>query len=676
MLADLHQGASTLTASGKALAAVLIEKSILKHKSEEVRSVAACCIADLFRHFAPTPPYTEPAQLKVVFHFFIEQLAHLAQPSHQDAAHHFFLLETIDNSRIAEILTHTDGGEAILLQMAEIFFAVAKVRRHAGERERERLPHCAVLISTFVCSRFLSLSLGQMDLSSVVTQHILSILSNVLAAFDSIPPILLDEILRHFTSGGMQENEGGTRLAILVVQRNVEVLERPICAWLHQLLVERADAADVDTSITEHEDHVSILCQLSIHCNTALEMFLQKDALDLLTVADESAREEYTDVFCKTFSSANVSAQNPSLMAINQPLFDQLLERFLDKSPKIRYIIAKASGAILIRQMMNQANKERILNLISDTAEDRDESVRVAIIESIRLAGLTEAEAIPVRLVSAVTGRAMDRKQAVRNAAVRCLADLFGEHCAPQWRSLQPSPKSVNQYLLIPRKLAQMTRVDNQMALAVDILYDERILGANESIEARTKALLGLFLGLHDKTAMSQPTPKRLLTAPVDDSAAPEVDPNEARKIFSERILGRKVAVQKVVVDLLMVGQQLAAAGKGAKSDAKVEQLERQKNGLLAGLGRLVHFEQDGTLDDLIQVLHLIFFESKDKNIAKYLRALADPLTEYQQIRLAQTSLHSCVKAMASGLPKKKVSRRRARSRTCDVAIDLACIRR
>jgi hypothetical protein len=503
-------------------------------------------------------------------------------------------------------------------------------------------------------SSVLLLFLRQMDLAHVITQHMISIMSNVLSSFDTVPSVLLDEILRHFTPSGMKENEGGTRLAIQLLQTNRDRLERPICTWLHSLLVAGEDPADVGTSITEHEDHVSILAQLSIHANPVLEMFLQKDAIDLITHPDEGVREEFTDVFSKTFSSKNVSAENVTVMSTNQPLFEYFLERFMDKAPRIRLLIAKAIGAILIRQQLHQANKEEILNHIADSVEDKDEGVRIATIQSIREAGVTNAESIPVRLISAVTCRAMDRKSQVRLAAVQCLADLFAEHVAPFWRSLAASPKSINQYLVIPRKLAQITRVDTFMMLTVDVLYDDRILGADESIEARTKALIGLFLSLYEKPAAGAVVPtKRSILAEVDDSSQPETDPHEARKMFSEKLLGFKAQLHRIVNDLVKLHGDLAAASKAGATD-KVEVMERQKNAMLANLARRIHVDQDGpSLDDLIQVLHLIFFEAKDKNIHKYLKALADPMTEYQQIRIAQKSLIACVKAM--GVPKKKV---------------------
>ena len=46
------------------LSAILVEPFIQHHKTKDVRLLAACCIAELFRLFYPDPPYDEE-QLKV-----------------------------------------------------------------------------------------------------------------------------------------------------------------------------------------------------------------------------------------------------------------------------------------------------------------------------------------------------------------------------------------------------------------------------------------------------------------------------------------------------------------------------------------------------------------------------------------------------------------------------------
>lgn len=58
---DLNDGLATSLAS---LSAILVEPFIQHHKTKDVRLLAACCIAELFRLFYPDPPYDED-QLKV-----------------------------------------------------------------------------------------------------------------------------------------------------------------------------------------------------------------------------------------------------------------------------------------------------------------------------------------------------------------------------------------------------------------------------------------------------------------------------------------------------------------------------------------------------------------------------------------------------------------------------------
>lgn len=47
------------------LALYLASDYFMDHQSKDVRLLVACCIADVFRIFAPDAPYSEPAQLKV-----------------------------------------------------------------------------------------------------------------------------------------------------------------------------------------------------------------------------------------------------------------------------------------------------------------------------------------------------------------------------------------------------------------------------------------------------------------------------------------------------------------------------------------------------------------------------------------------------------------------------------
>ena len=50
----------------KQLALYLAGEFFLDHNNKDVRLLVACCMADIFRIFAPEAPFTEPGQLKVL----------------------------------------------------------------------------------------------------------------------------------------------------------------------------------------------------------------------------------------------------------------------------------------------------------------------------------------------------------------------------------------------------------------------------------------------------------------------------------------------------------------------------------------------------------------------------------------------------------------------------------
>ena len=49
----------------KQLALYLVSEFFLDHRNKDVRLLVACCIADIFRVFAPEAPFTESEVVKV-----------------------------------------------------------------------------------------------------------------------------------------------------------------------------------------------------------------------------------------------------------------------------------------------------------------------------------------------------------------------------------------------------------------------------------------------------------------------------------------------------------------------------------------------------------------------------------------------------------------------------------
>ena len=50
----------------KQLALYLVSEFFLDHRNKDVRLLVACCIADIFRVFAPEAPFTDSEVVKVV----------------------------------------------------------------------------------------------------------------------------------------------------------------------------------------------------------------------------------------------------------------------------------------------------------------------------------------------------------------------------------------------------------------------------------------------------------------------------------------------------------------------------------------------------------------------------------------------------------------------------------
>lgn len=121
--------------------------------------------------------------------------------------------------------------------------------------------------------------------------------------------------------------------------------------WLQRahsccLVCAAAAGDDLSTTITEHEDQLSVLAKLSEFCVDLMTGF-QRYSIQLLESPDERDREEYTDLFSQVFTSHAFSSQ-PHQVVKFEPLFDVLMKRFVDVSPKIRAQIARQAGDMLV----------------------------------------------------------------------------------------------------------------------------------------------------------------------------------------------------------------------------------------------------------------------------------------------------------------------------------------
>ncbi len=75
------------------LAMCLASEFFLDNNNKDVRLLVACCIADVFRIFAPEAPYTDAEQVKEIFMFVTRQLRGLEDTEAPSFKRYFYLLE-------------------------------------------------------------------------------------------------------------------------------------------------------------------------------------------------------------------------------------------------------------------------------------------------------------------------------------------------------------------------------------------------------------------------------------------------------------------------------------------------------------------------------------------------------------------------------------------------------
>lgn len=104
----------------------LISTSILLHKDKGVKAVAACCLADLLRLFAPDAPYTV-SELRDIFQFFFRQLAVGLKGSDSPYYNEYFhLLESLSTVKSVVLVCDLPQADELMSSIFHELFGLVK----------------------------------------------------------------------------------------------------------------------------------------------------------------------------------------------------------------------------------------------------------------------------------------------------------------------------------------------------------------------------------------------------------------------------------------------------------------------------------------------------------------------------------------------------------------------
>nr|XP_015200905.1 PREDICTED: sister chromatid cohesion protein PDS5 homolog A [Lepisosteus oculatus] len=106
------------------LALHLASEFFLRNPNKDVRLLVACCLADIFRIYAPEAPYTSHDKLKDIFLFITRQLKGLEDTKSPQFNRYFYLLENLAWVKSYNICFELEDCNEIFIQLFKTLFSV------------------------------------------------------------------------------------------------------------------------------------------------------------------------------------------------------------------------------------------------------------------------------------------------------------------------------------------------------------------------------------------------------------------------------------------------------------------------------------------------------------------------------------------------------------------------
>lgn len=359
----------------------LIQTSLLLHKDKGVKAYVACCLADLLRLYAPDAPYTAH-ELRDIFQFFLRQLT--TGLKNQDAPYYaetFYLLESLASIKSVVLVCDLPQADELMLEIFRGFFD---------------------LVGT--------------DLPKNVELFITDVLVALIDEASTLPPELLDVLLAQFMRKQTKQPTAAYRLAVEVCSRTSERLQRNVCQYFTDIILQSDDEEEMERIETAHElvKALNRDCPaLLLNVVPQLEEELKVDRLQMRTLATQVLGEMFGEV-----------KNGVELSRKYHGAWQAWIHRKSDKAAGVRLAFVEATGPIIashaeLRPEVEDALQAKLL--------DPDEKVRAA---ACRVYAQMDYETVlhnvAVQQLEEVASRASDKKHLVRLEAFRCLGKLFG----------------------------------------------------------------------------------------------------------------------------------------------------------------------------------------------------------------------------------------------------------
>ncbi|RPD56961.1 hypothetical protein L226DRAFT_491089 [Lentinus tigrinus ALCF2SS1-7] len=432
-LKQLHQELAEMdqehvdVASLHAVRKDLISTTILLHKDRGVKAYTACCLADLLRLYAPDAPYTQN-ELRDIFQFFFRQLSTGLKGA--DSAYYneyFHLLESLSTVKSVVLVCDLPNGDELMVDIFRDFFGL--VRR---------------------------------DLPKKIELFMADILIALIDECQSLPSDVLETIMAQFTDKNAKMDQPSYRLAVQVCNATADKLQRHVCQYFTDVIIDRAREEEYDEVKTAHDliQQLNRACPSLLHnVVPQLEEELRVEQIQLRLMATQTLGEMYAD------------KHGMELVQKYPSTWTQWLGRKNDKNATVRLTWAETMKGVVINLPEMRKEVEDALRL---KLFDPDDRVRAAV---CKLYGQLDYETalhhVTVEQLKAVAGRGLDKKQSVRVEAFKAVGRLYSL-AYPEIENNDPG--AIQQFAWIPSAILHNGSINTDVKVLAEETIAEYIL--------------------------------------------------------------------------------------------------------------------------------------------------------------------------------------------------------
>ncbi|KAF8491907.1 armadillo-type protein [Russula emetica] len=377
-LADLDQDRID-TATLATVRKELVHNTILLHKDRGVKSYAACCLADILRLFAPDAPYTHN-ELRDIFQFFFRQLTTGLKGSDSPYYNEYFhLLESLSTVKSVVLVCDLPNSEELMVDIFRDFFALV---RH--------------------------------DLSKKIELHMADILVALIDEATSLPSELMDILMAQFLDKNVGLDNPAFRLAVQVCKTTSDRLQRHVCQYFTEIIVQHAPDDEFDDIRKAHE----LVKQLNKFCSPLLHLVIPQ-LEEELRVEDLTLRMMATQVLGEMFADKG----GPDLLRRYPTTWSHWNLRRNDKSPVVRLAFVEAMYGLLVGL---PEQREFVEETLGGKLLDPDERVRAAVCKLYSQVDYeTALHHVSEAQLRRVAERGLDKKHPVRIEALNSIGKLY-----------------------------------------------------------------------------------------------------------------------------------------------------------------------------------------------------------------------------------------------------------